>query len=135
MDLVQYSSFACAPKWCNKQIFWTVTGEPVDDKLRRELFNAADQQRDIFLHGHNREWLCFVKQAQIGTLQYVEQLQLDALDIKRIKVTAGLQHLFLRFSGQTEDDMSDNLDADGAKRRDSLFETGERITAADKTCG
>ena len=54
----------------------------------------------------------------------MEQLQLDALDIKRTKVTAGLQHLFLRFSGQTEDDMSDNLDADGAKRRDSLFETG-----------
>ena len=97
----------------------------MDDKLRRELFNAADQQRDIFLHGHNREWLCFVKQTQIGTLQYVEQLQLDALDIKRIKVTAGLQHLFLRFSGQTEDDMSDNLDADGAKRRDSLVRKQE----------
>ena len=65
----------------------------------------------------------------------MEQLQLDALNITGVQIIAGLQHRVTVFSRKTENDMHDDLNADGPQLCDGSSKAGERIASPDKTGG
>lgn len=66
-------------------------------------------------------------------LQNVKQLQLDALNITGVQIIAGLQHRVTVFSRKPENDMHDDLNADGPQLCDGSRKAGERIATPDKT--
>lgn len=134
MDLIEDRALPAAPERCDEKLFWTVSGEAVDRDLWGKFLDTADHQIHILFLRKNRKAGIFIPGCQIGSLQNMEKLQFDPLDILMIEITDRGKNILLRLSRKTQDRMDDNRNPAIPKFPDGLFKAGKRIAPADKSC-
>ena len=108
-ERIEHQALICAPERRNQKTLRPVSGDPVDNKLRRQQGHAVNDQIQVFLQSHNGKWMLFVNRCQVGALQYMEKLQLDTLDILCSQIAYSLQHLFTVFAWKSQNDMDNGL--------------------------
>lgn len=64
----------------------------------------------------------------------MEQLELNAVDPHVVQVPDGLQHLFMIFSGKSQDYMNDHRNITPVKLFYGRFKAGEGITSVNLMC-
>ena len=107
---IQYVSFVRAPQGGDEQAFRPVPGQPVNDDVGRQRGDAVPEDGKIFLQGKHRKKSGPVIFGQIGSLQNMKKLQLDAPDAAGVQVADGLQHHFPRLAGKSQDHVDDDRD-------------------------
>lgn len=114
----------CAPQRSDQKGLWTVTGEAVDDHLRREERDTVDDQIQVRLHRKEWEGMPVINVCQICAFQDMEELQLDPLDILVGEITDRLEHVLPVLPGKAQDHMDDGLQVAGSELFQCILETG-----------
>ena len=79
VNMIKYLFLVAAPVRGSQQMFGTVTGNPVDNHIRRHMLNTADEDIRVFFQCQNMERLLQIISIKIGSFENMEQLELDTL--------------------------------------------------------
>ena len=79
-----------------------------DRDLWGKLFDTADHQIHILFLRKNRKAGIFIPGCQIGSLQNMEKLQFDPLDILMIEITDRGKNILIGLSRKSQDRMDDD---------------------------
>ena len=135
MNMIKYLFLVAAPVWGSQQMFGTVTGNPVDNHIRRHMLNTADEDIRVFFQCQNMERLLQIISIKIGSFENMEQLELDTLYGLMSDIIGGSQHVISSFTGKPENHMGDNFDASFVKIEDSCIIDRQWIASPDVSSG
>ena len=127
----QYQTLVGTPQRGNQKGFWPVSGEAVDHHPGRKECYTVNDQIQVFLHGRKGKGAAGMNVRKICTLQNMEQLQLDALDILACQITDGSKHFLTAFTGKAKDHMDNGLQMVGPQPFQCVFKAGQGIAPAD----
>lgn len=81
VNLIQYGCLAGAPERSNQKLPGTVACQTMDGNIRAQPLDAGNHQIRVFFQGHDGKKSVQIISRQIGSLQNMQQLQLDSLNI------------------------------------------------------
>lgn len=99
----------------------------------REEPEALDDEGAVLVEGQGAEGFRFIHASEFGDAEDVEELELDAVEmrIQCAQVADGREHVVFRFPGEAEDNVDDDGEAGGLQAPIGVLEDGERIAAVD----
>ena len=102
----------------------------MDDDAFRENFERAAEDVGVLRKAQRFKFSRLVSVGEIGIFENVQQLQLDAVG-DFADIAHAVEHFIDGFSGQTEDEVGDDLDADRVQPADRFIINRKVVSAAD----
>ena len=94
------------PRRANKIIRRGIAADSFDDHLRRQHFQAIDQNLDVPVALHQTHFATRNLSGQRCILHRIKIVQLDRIDSQASYLPSSRQHVIVRFARQTENDMA-----------------------------
>ena len=135
VQIIEDRTLGLTPQRSDQQIFRSVSGKTVDDKVRAQLCKTAHHQCKIGVPVQHLKASFPVFFREIRMLQNVKKLKLDSADGHAVQIAHGIQHHFLRFKRKSENRVDDDRNPPPVQFLQSCLKTGKRVSAPDISGG